>query len=236
VKVTGSEHDLTLAGTADAGADADVVVTLRSGERPEAARTWLVWAADPGGAAAAAGADRVLAPAGDGLWRRAPWPVADGVFDLPAVDSRAGVVVVAEGSPDARAAAVAALADRDIAADAVDRLSIDVLSAAPVVVVLGDGHLPAAGMAVPAAGRMLVTVGCETSFGLVAGSDHLAADSVEAAAALVEVGLDQWAALAPMRALGRRAAERHRASEVYRRVLEDLAIEASSAGPSGMAG
>jgi hypothetical protein len=91
-------------------------------------------------------------------------------------------------------------------------------------------------MAVPAAGRLLVTVDCETSFGLVAGSDHVAADSVEAVAALVEVGLDQWPELARMRALGRRAAERHRASEVYRRVLEDLAIEASSAGSNGTAG
>jgi hypothetical protein len=233
VKVAGSEPDLALAGTPAGGAD--VVVTLRSGERPDTARTWLVWAADAAGAAAASGAHRVLAPGGDGVWRRAPWPVADAVFDLPAADSHARVVV-AEGSADARAAAVAALADRGIAADAVERLSVEVLSTAPVVVLLGDGHLPAAGMAVPAAGRLLVTVGCETSFGLVAGIDHLAADSAEAAAALVDVGLDQWAALAPMRALGRRAAMRHRASEVYRRVLEDLAIEASSASASGSAG
>lgn len=233
MKITGSEHDLALAGAAAGGADA--VVTLRSGERPESAETWLVWAADAAGAAAAAGADRVLAPAGDALWRRAPWPVADAVFDLPAADSHTGVIV-AESSADARAAAVAALADRGIAADAVERLTLDALRAAPVVVLLGDGHLPAAGMAVPAAGRLLVTVGCETSFGLVAGIDHLAADSAEAAAALVDVGLDKWSALAPMRALGRRAAERHRASEVYRRVLEDLAIEASSASASGSAG
>jgi hypothetical protein len=233
VKVTGSEHDLAIAGTG--GGDADVVITLRSGKRPDAARTWLVWAADTAGAAAAATADRVLAPAGDGLWRRAPWPVADAVFDLPAADSRGGVAV-AEGSSEARAAAVAALAERGIAADAVEQLSIDALRAARVVVLLGDGHLPAGGMAVPAAGRLLVTVGCETSFGLVPGSDHLAADSVEMAATLVEVGLDQWGALKAMRALGRRAAERHRASRVYGRVLEDLAIEASSEGLSGTAG
>lgn len=233
MKATGSEHDLALAGT-PAG-DADVVVTLRSGERPDDARTWLVWAADAAGAAAAAGADRVLGPAGDALWRRAPWPVADAVFDLPDADSRGGVVV-AEGSSDARAVAVAALADRGITADAVERLSVDVLRAVAVVVLLGDGHLPAPGMAVPAAGRLLVAVGCETSFGLVAGIDHLAADSAEAAAALVDVGLDQWSALTPMRALARRAAARHRASEVYGRVLEDLAIEASSAAASGSAG
>lgn len=233
MKVTGSEHDLALAGTA--AGDADVVVTLRSGERPDGARTWLVWAADAAGAAAAAAADRVLAPAGDGLWRRAPWPVADRVFDLPAADPHAGVVV-AEGSSGARAEAVAGLADRGIAADAVEQLNIDALRAARVVVLLGDRHLPAVGMTVPAAGRLLVTVGCETSFGLVAGSDHLAADSVEMAATLVQVGLDQWAALTPMRELGRRAAERHRASAVYRRVLEDLAIEASSAGSGGTAG
>ena len=164
------------------------------------------------------------------VWRRAPWPVDDDAFALAEPSDRS--VVVAAGDSERRSAALDALADRGLAATTIEHVPPEAIRDAAVVVLLADGHLPAAGMTVPAAGRLLVTVDCATTFGLLPGVDHLAAESEEVAAALVDVAVDQWDALTTMRKLGRRAAERHRASVVYPRLDEDLAIESSS-GASG---
>lgn len=223
LEVTGAAVDTALAGVSGESG-ADVVVSLRTGERPPGAGMWLLWAADAA-AAGAATADRVLAPAGRGLWRRAPWPVQEAIFDLP-VPPEPPSVLVAEGDAAERSAAVDALEARGIPTTTGERLDLGVLARASIVVLCTqDGALPAAGMAPLAAGRLAVTVACKTSFGLLAGVDHLAATDARQAAALVDAALAQWDALAPMRALGRLAAERHRAPLVYERLLADLALE-----------
>lgn len=225
MSVTGTAADTALAGLGSAGDPrARVVVTLRAGPRPAGVETWLLWTdgAEPAGA----DADHVLGPAGAGLWRRAPWPVRDEVFELPPPPGEVPSVLVVEGDPAERLAAVDALRERGIAAVEAERLNLEVLTNASLVVLCTrNGALPASGMAPLAAGRLVVTVACETSFGLLPGIDHLAATEARLAATLVDAALTQWDAFAPMRALGRIAAERHRASLVYERLLADLELE-----------
>ena len=220
IGLTGAAEDLALTGSGGG----DTVIALRDGDAP------LVWTAD--------------CDLGGG-WRRAPWPVADDLFEEPEPAANA-VVLVAEGGADARAAIVKALGERGIEAQSADRLTREaLLGAAVVVLACGSasggasaagapaagasapgGFLPAAGMAVPASGRMLVTVGCSTAFGLLPGIDHLAARDAAEAAALVDVVRAQWDSFASTRRLGRLAAERHRGSLVYERLGVDFELDA----------
>jgi hypothetical protein len=216
IRVTGDTPDLELAGL-DGDAGADVVVTLRQGERPAEARAWLLWRADC-----------TIARDGDVPWRRAPWPVRDELFDAPEPPGAGRVLCLVDThlAKGSERSAVDALASRGIDAAAGAQLDRASIEAADVVVLdCAGGSLPAAGMAPPAMGRLVVTVGCSTAFGLLPGIDHLAARDAPEAAALVDAVLSQWDAFAPMRRLGRLAAERHRAPAVYERLLADLALE-----------
>lgn len=176
--------------------------------------------------AAEEAAVRTVAPAGEAPWRRMPWPAADALFDLagPPAD---GPVVVAGGPGERRTELVAALGSGGVEVREADEITVSELRDATAVVLCaaGPGPLPARAPAVMAAGRLLITDRCTTTFGLLPGVDHLAARSVGEVIAQVHSVLRHPEAYALMRVLGREAVERHRATVVHRRLLVDMALE-----------
>jgi hypothetical protein len=182
----------------------------------------VVWSASGGQAAPGA---RVIAPAGSGLWRRAPWPAADSLFELDA----AGEAIVVCGPLRTRVAAL--LGERDLPVEAVGRLTAAACRGASVVVATGDGDaMPAEAPAVLAAGRVLVTGRVTHAFGFRGGIDHCIGTSAEDLADLAESALRHWDAFHGMRVHGRVAAERHRASRVLRALAFDLTVDAAGVG------
>jgi len=159
---------------------------------------------------------RVIAPAGEHPWRRAPWPAADALFDLEA-DGR-GVLVVGDDRGIAKE-----LAGRPLQVSSAPRLDLAQLEKAAVVVLTQEtgAALPAEAPAVLAAGRVLVTTPCDPLYGLRPGIDHVSGDGAEEIADLATSATLHWEAFGSMRTYARIAAERHRAS----RVLSDLMLD-----------
>jgi hypothetical protein len=158
-------------------------------------------------------------------WRRAPWPVADWLFGLPPPEGGAALVVASD--PERRELFRGLLERLGAPARAAERLTVDDLRAAAVVLLPGeDGEpLPAHAMAVLAARRVLVTGRCEPAFGLIPEVDWFPAAHHDDLVQYADSVLRYPDAFATPRALGALAAERHRASVVYRRLLVDLALE-----------
>ena len=220
VAVWGAADDLALAGLRDAPEPGALVVTLGADGPPGADVRWLEHRA-PGD-----GVERVIAPAGEGAWRRAPWPVADSVFDLPEPSVGDGVLVVADPGLQ-RTDVTQKLTELSVPHVEADRLTIEELRGAAVVLYpAGNGEpLPARAMAVLAAGRILITAQCEPAFGLLAGIEYLPVTPTPEAARVASAVLAHWRAFSPLRSWGRFAAERHRASEVYPRLALDIRLE-----------
>jgi hypothetical protein len=213
-----------LAGSPGAAPDGDVVVAL--GPPAEAPRApWVLWREDD-----AAGAQRwerpparVIGPGSGELWRRAPWPVNDSLFEL-GLPAEPGVLVAVEDS-ERRAALLDRVGDA-APAEGCERLTEEALRRASVVVMAAaPSRFPARAFAVLAARRVLVLDELPAPFGLLRGRDHVqAASDAEAVLTALSVsrhpGSFRW-----MRELGALAAERHRASRVYARLLTDLELE-----------
>jgi hypothetical protein len=178
-----------------------------------------------------AAAERVIAPAGEGLWRVAPWPAADALFEIGPASGRR---ILVAGDAHGLAAAVADRAGaRGLDVQSVERLDAAQLAAAACVV-LGEGAegaLPARAFAVLAARRLLVVPRLERSFGLEDGLDHLEFADPDEAVALLEAHARNPAAFARVTAWGRRKAEPQRASLVYGRLADDLRRD-GLAGPA----
>lgn len=174
------------------------------------------------------GARRVVAPIGAGCWRRAPWPARDDLFDEPA-PRHGDRTLVSGGTAAVRRELSAELRGAGAEVDETQRLTrADLLAAATVVLPEAPGSaLPALAPAVLASGRLLVTFRAEATFGLLAGSDHLQGDTTRELVELALAAARFPYAFTGMRALARAIAERHRASRVYRRLLDDLAAERS---------
>ena len=174
-------------------------------------------------------AERLMAPAGDGLWRAAPWPAADALFELDAaVGSRC---LVAGADPELREAVVERAAARGAALEQVEQLDAGRLAGAACVVFADSpsGALPARAFAVLAARRVLIVPRLETAFGLEDGLDHVQFAAPDEAVTLVEAYRRTPEAFARITAWGRLKAEAQRASVVYGRLAEDLR-------PHGLAG
>jgi len=172
----------------------------------------------------------VIAPAGEGLWRRAPWPAADALFDLPPAPATAALLVGAErGLLDAVAERAA---ERGLALRQAERLDAVTLAGAGCVVMAESpgGALPARAFAVLAAGRLLITPRLETTFGLEDGLDHLEfAGPDEAVDAVRAFGADPET-FGRVVSWGRLKAEPQRASVVYARLVQDLRLQGLVAG------
>jgi hypothetical protein len=146
---------------------------------------------------------------------------------------------------EARDHILAKLGERSIPATAADRLTEAGLRAASAVVLMGeaDAPLPEAPLnasampgeapAVLAARRLLIAPRCETGFGLLAGSDHLAFSTGDDVVQYADAALTFPRSFEPLRVLGAVAAERHRASRVYARLAAELRSAPRSAAPRG---
>jgi len=223
--VIGDAEVARLCGLADAPTDPNLNILLGEAAAPPPS-PWLLWLERAAGEADRDGsAARVLAPDGGGLWRRAPWPAADALFDLDPPGEPVVAVAVEDG--ERRAALVDRLEGEGAEAIGSERLTLDALTRATAVVMASASHglFPARAFAALAARRVLVLEELPVSFGLLPGRDHVSArddDELFEAALAVARHPDafHW-----MRTLGALAAERHRASRVYARLATDLDLE-----------
>lgn len=167
----------------------------------------------------------VIGPAGEGLWRRAPWPAADALFDLPPASAAPALLVGSEaGLGDAVAERAAA---RGVSMRHAERLDAATLASAGCVVLAESpgGALPSRAFAVLAAGRLLIAPRLRTTFGLEDTLDHLEfADPDEAVTAAQAFAADPET-FGRVVAWGRLKAEQQRASVVYARLAEDLRLQ-----------
>jgi hypothetical protein len=194
-------------------------LTVAFGEEPAEAEGAVVRFA--AGGAEHAG-ELTIAPQGAGLWRRAPWPAADALFDLAApADGPAALVV----DPDAArgAALCERLAAHGLSPTDAPRLRLADLTRAAIVVFADDGGFPALAPAACAAGRLVIVRRPAPLFGWQDGVDCFVADGDRA------VVLAQTAARAPrafdiVRAMARLTARAHRASADYERLALDLSL------------
>jgi hypothetical protein len=227
LRVVGEPADLSLAGPQAGGRTGHLVAlgeARADGDVP--ALRWLDRPPRTGDPAA----HRFAAPAGDDLWRRAPWPATDALFDLPAPP---GLTVLLAGPPGPMRASIAErAAARGVPLEPVARLDLAGLSRSAAVV-LADapgGALPARAPAVLAAGRLLIVPRLGTAFGLQDGLDHLEFSDVDEAVTLVEAFRTAPDAFARMTLWGRVAARPHRASVVYARLAFDFQFHAPVRG------
>ena len=185
----------------------------------------------PAGSGRAEGA-RTIAQAGEGLWRRAPWPANDGLWSMP---PPGGGLLLVGPATERRAVVAGKLRDRGLTPFEADRLRRDDLERSGVVILLGSGPeprlteerepLPALAMAVLAAGRVLVVERSEPEFGLIDGITHFAFDADDEAAEIADAAATFPEAFESVRAMGRLAAAPHRASVAYGRLVADALRE-----------
>ena len=233
----------------DPAAHEALVVGLGAGHSSGTGIIWLDGSSEAAGNGAASAGDhqsaaseptaagpplrpRVIAQAGNGLWRRAPWPAADPLFDLDPPCTGASVLV-AGGDGQRRDDLNRTLAEAGVPVVARERLTLADLQIAAVVILpsVPGAPLPARALAVLAAGRLLVTGRCLPAFGLQPGIDHIAAATNGEAAHMAGAALRFPRAFTSLRAFGRLAAAPHRASLVYRRLLVDIALEDAAIAP-----
>lgn len=168
--------------------------------------------------------ERVIAPAGDGAWRHAPWPAADALFELAPPSGTA--VALTGGNAGLRAAVAEHAAARGVALEPIVRLDARELRRCACVILAEcpGGALPARAPAVLAAGRLLIVPRLRTAFGLQDGLDHVEFADPDEAVTLVQAYCRAPAAFARMLVWGRVAAEAQRASVVYARLAADLRL------------
>lgn len=228
-RFAGGEARLLQPGT-DLGAfDPDVAVALgdATAEGPPGVPLVRWLDGDPPGSATPG--ERLVAPGGTALWRRAPLPAADQLFELPASPSAEALLV--GGDREARARLVLRLEEIGVTAQSAAALTREGLLHAGVVAFVGvpGAPLPALAPAVLAARRVLVAPRAEPVFGLLPGIDHVAYDDEDELARLVDLVTTRAEAFEGMIAMGTLAAEAHRASTVYGRLAIDIALERAAA-------
>ncbi len=212
LRTTGEPRALALAGL-DTPAGGPVVHLGAGGESADV--VWREGTAD--------GGDRpkVIAQGGAGLWRCAPWPVRDELFELAPPVERNLLVVGEEADRTQVTERLDPLDEQLLEADVLERRGLE--QAAVVVFAQSDGRpLPAPAFAVLATRRVLVVRTPSVSFGLLPGIDHLSARTAAGAGQLAAAAVLHWDAFEAVRAFGTIAAEPHRGSAVYARLAHDL--------------
>lgn len=221
VRLIGSPADLGLAAVEN-GDGEGLVVALGETCRAPAAVRFLDHAPQDDAAAG----ERLIAPAGAGVWSHAPWPAADTLFDLAA--GLPGETAVLAGDRDGlRGTLLSDAVERGMELEIVDRLDPDALRRAACVVLLDAEPvaLPALAPAVLAAGRVLIAPRADITFGFQAQLDHLQFDAPERALDLAQSVLARPEAFERVRRWGLLGAERHRATRVYQRLAADVAAD-----------
>lgn len=224
LKVIGSPQDLALAGVGEP-TEGELIVAL--GEAADAPATLRLLDRAP--QRAGKDGERLIAPGGEGLWSCAPWPASDTLFELS--NERLGTSTVLAGEDnDLRGALEMGAAARGLELEVVERLGADMLRRAACVILLDaePDTLPALAPAVLAAGRILIVPQASVTFGFQAPLDHLQFDAPERALNLAQSVLAHPEAFERLRAWGTLAAERHRASRVYERLAQDIAMAETS--------
>jgi hypothetical protein len=218
LSVIAEPEDAGLAGLPSIGVEAPVVALAGVAADGTAAVRWLDRLPGPDSAAG----ERLMAPAGDGLWRVAPWPAADALFELP--PAPAGQILVTGAESDLREAIVAGATGRGVPVESVDRLDAGRLRGAAVVVIAESprGALPARAFAVLAARRLLLIPRLTRTFGLEDGLDHLEFAGPDEAVTLLEAYARNPTAFERVLTWARLKAEPQRASVVYARLAADL--------------
>ena len=220
ISFRGREDDLALAGLDDDGEAAEGAITVAFGPGHDAD---IVFSRTGAATEVVTAAGRVVATGSGATWRRAPWPVRDSIFDLtPPTDPRS--VLLVGGDPEDVDVAAAEAARTGASPRHVDELTRGDLEAAACVIFARKAEQPfhPATFAAAAAGRLVLTGRTTRTFGLLDGIDCLASEDAGA--------LGRWAgdaarypdAFHEIRVWGRHAAERHRASLIYPRMLADL--------------
>jgi len=238
--VRGDERALALAGPPEdrAAAGGPAVHLGEPAEPPgEGDVVWLAGPSLPARSKLSGPAEplaaRTIATGGDGLWGRAPWPANDALFELPPAPGP--LAVVAGGDAERRAHVVDKLEARGLPVRGAELLTREDLAAATVVALLGAADsatpeapwaataMPAEAPAVLAARRVLLAPRCAATFGLLAGTDHLAFATGDDVVQYADSVLTFPDAFEPFHVLGARAAETQRASRVYARLAAELA-------------
>lgn len=157
-----------------------------------------------------------------------PWPVRDELFALGSPVT--GEVLVVGDHASHRQALLEKLDSRGASARGIERLTADELSGASVVVFCREDAetIPATAMAVLAARRLLITPRCPLNRGLFPGIDHLAYTHDDEAVQYADEVLSFPESFESLRAFGALAAQRHRASTVYGRLVVTAALGAAS--------
>ena len=250
IELLADRADAELHGSPEASGDGPLVALgdARSDGDPPLVR----WLDRPAGADDGE-SKLVIAPAGEGLWRRAPWPAADALFDLPPATTvsrrqralpqlmpipsafpaapgpsapAAGALLVG-AERGLRAALAERAAERGVALTQAERLNAAALAGAGCIVMAESpgGALPARAFAVLAAGRLLITPRLETTFGLEDGLDHLEFAAPDEAVDAVRAFAAAAETFGRVVSWGRLKAEQQRASVVYARLAEDLRLQ-----------
>jgi hypothetical protein len=173
------------------------------------------------GARRLGGGERLIAPAGDGLWRRAPWPAADSLFDLalPAPDAPALVV---DDDAARRTEVGRLLEEHGVVARTADRLRLADLGVVGTVVYPSENRFPETLPAVAAAGRLAVLRAATPAFGWQDGIDCLVALDANELVVLAQAASLRPPAFDALRRMARLTARDSRASDVYARLAFDI--------------
>jgi hypothetical protein len=226
LSVSAEPADASLAGLPDGEGGLVVALADAAADHPSPAVRWLDRSPVPAGPPA----ERVMGPVGNGLWRVAPWPAADALFDLaPAAGSRA---ILAGGEAQVRQAIAERAAARAVEIEQVERLDAAQLAEAACVILAESpgGALPARAFAVLAARRLLIVPRLEVAFGLEDGLDHVQFTDPDEAVTVVEAYRRAPASFARITTWGRVKAQAQRASVVYGRLAVDLRLHGIRSG------
>jgi hypothetical protein len=167
--------------------------------------------------------ERLIAPVGEGLWRRGPWPAADDLFglELPPPDAPALVV---DADASRRAEVGRLLEEHGVAVRLADRLRRSDLEAAATVVFPDENGFPATLPAVAAAGRLGVLRSATPAFGWQDGIDCLVALDANELVVLAQAAALRPLAFDPLRRMARLTARASRASDLYARLAFDVSV------------
>jgi hypothetical protein len=175
------------------------------------------------GAARLGSSELLVAPRAGDVWRCAPWPAADDLFDLDLPAGAARTLVV-DPQPRRRAEAGRLLREQGIDAVLAERLRRHDLEQAATVLFLDDSAFPPTLPAAAAAARLVVVADVRPLFGWQDGVDCLVGARTPDLVRLARAAAARPRAFDALRAVARITARSYRASDVYARLALDVSL------------